>query len=668
VSRVFKIIDSGGVIAGTSGISFIDPDTIIGTKGGLNHPSLSAEQIDMENSLASEAGESLKLNLYGSSHDNAASQYQTLKKMLRKARKFWSSQWQTAPVYLEVKHANETGTRYAIVKGARGISLPDLFDAPFEVDARIDAFGLDMVREHPWRGSVPGTLPTPVTLTKVSGTANATETHLTNLGSTGTGDAVSHIFNYDSSLTAFSTNQVAATGITLWSVSGSTPAAGDILYLGFATRPGFDVVIPLATAGVFSADVIVEAYISAAWTAQTLGTNFWFYPALTSADQDNVYKTTGENVISFAPGANWQTVAINGVTAYWVRLRLNTVSSWTTTPVSHASQIPYTERRNYFDISSSVVAGDAPPRMNVRLKAPTSGVVATPNANRLSAIFCGAKAGTSFESILNLHQYELPSGWSVAMGTDTTEAADTRAPSARRAACSFGTSTSMVARVTLTGTSKWSVYQGTCRVFLICEQTSGDEGETQVKVRALQGGSGATNPYIDTKTVKLQGVDLGYELVDLGNISIAPDVVSADSLSDDLILQVFAERLSGAGTLRFSRLALIPIDVFFFKAWMDNSNATLHLLSDEALDVDFSVLADRTQKYRRSGANYVPGPKWFRSASARRVEPATQYRFHCLMGHYSTTFGTPPLLVTAGSHLAVSVYSVNSYEAIRGGG
>jgi len=667
MTRVLKIIDSGGVIAGTSGISLIDPATIIGTKGGLNSLSLSADQIDME-TPANEVGENLKLNLYGSSQDNAASQYQTLKKMLRKARKFFSTQWQTAPVYLQAQHATETGARYAIVKGARGISLPDLFDAPFEVDARIDAFGLDMVREHPWRGSVPGTLPTPLTLTKTNGTADATEVHLVNLGSTGTGDALSHIFNYDSSLTAFSTNQVAATGITVWSVSGSTPAAGDIVYFIFATRPGFNAVVPLATAGVFSADVVVEGYISAAWTALTLGTDFWFYPALTSADQDNMFKTTGENVLSFAPGLNWGTVAVNGVTGYPVRVRLNTVASWTTTPVSHASQIPYTQRRNYFDASASVIGGDAPPRLMPRFKAPTSGAVVTPNPNRISAIFCGAKAGTAFESILNLHQYELPSGWAVAMGTDTAEEADLRAPSARRAACAFTTATAMTARVTLTGTAKWASFVGTHRVFLLCEQTTGDAGDTQVKARFLQGGSGVTNPYLDTKTVALQGVALGYELVDLGNISISPDTVSADTLTDDLIVQAFAERLAGAASVRFSRVVLIPIDVFFFKAWMDNANGTLHLLSDEALDIDFGVLSDRTQKYRRSGANYVPGPKWFRSASIRRVEPATQYRFYCLMGHYPTTFGTGPLLVSAGSHLAVGLYSVNSYLALRGAG
>jgi len=667
MTRVLKIIDSGGVIAGTAGISLIDPATIIGTKGGLNNLSLSADQIDME-TPANEVGENLKLNLYGSSQNNAASQYQTLKKMMRKARKFFSTQHQTEPVYLQAQHANETSARYAIVKGARGISLPDLFDAPFEVDARIDAFGLDMVREHPWRGSVPGTLPTPLTLTKTNGTADLTEVHLVNLGSTGTGDALSHIFNFDTSLSAWSTNQVAATGITLWAVSGSTPAAGDILYLGFATRPGFNAVIPLATAGAFSADVVVEAYISAAWTALTLGTDFWFYPALTSADQDNVYKTTGENVISFAPGANWGTVAINGVTAYWVRVRLNTVASWTTTPVSHASQIPYTQRRNYFDASASVIGGDAPPRLMPRFKAPTSGAVVTPNPNRISAIFCGAKAGTAFESILNLHQYELPSGWAVAMGTDTAEEADLRAPSARRATCAFTTATAMTARVTLTGTAKWASFVGTYRVLLLCEQTAGDAGDTQVKARFLQGGSGATNPYLDTKTVALQGVALGYELVDLGNISISPDTVSADTLADDLLIQVFSERIAGSASVRFSRIVLIPVDVFFFKAWMDNANGTLHLLSDEALDVDFGVLSDRTQKYRRSGSSYVPGPKWFRSASIRRVEPATQYRFYCLIGHYPTTFGTGPLLVSPGTHLALSLYAVNSYLALRGAG
>ena len=58
--------------------------------------------------------ESYNTKLKGSSHDNAASQEQTLLRLLRKAYRYWHDPRQRTPVYLTRQTANEMNARYAV--------------------------------------------------------------------------------------------------------------------------------------------------------------------------------------------------------------------------------------------------------------------------------------------------------------------------------------------------------------------------------------------------------------------------------------------------------------------------------------------------------------------------------------------------------------------------
>ena len=63
--------------------------------------------------------ERYRVKLTGSSHDNLATQLNTLNTLKRKAQNFHLTNWQTTPVYLTAKTKNETNTRYSLVYDVR---------------------------------------------------------------------------------------------------------------------------------------------------------------------------------------------------------------------------------------------------------------------------------------------------------------------------------------------------------------------------------------------------------------------------------------------------------------------------------------------------------------------------------------------------------------------
>jgi len=664
VSRVFKIIDSGGVIAGTAGISLIDPATIIGTRGGLNKPTLNLSQIEAGSIVEAEILEDLSVNLYGSSQDNASNQIQILVKMLRKAGQWWKAAWQSAPVYLQAQHTSETGARYALVKGAMGLSLPDVFDAPFEVDARLEVLGLSIVREHPWRSGVPGTLPVALTQTATDGPASPTLVHVVNFRDD---VALTHLYSYDDSSTLFSANQISAASIAMWSVSGSTPAAADILYLGSTTAAWHHFVMQILTAGVFSADVIPEFWNGSAWAALTAGSQITLYP---TGGEDEIFKSAGEWVLNVAPPSTWVANSINNVSAYWVRLRLNTVSSWTTTPVTHGTNTPYTPKTPHIELSSSIIKGDAPPRVLLRMFSPHGGTT-TPMMGTTSRILMGIKSRglSKFVANLNVGNAGNPGDWATAYGTDTAAADDVSAPRGKRANVTFATVSTLTVRVTLIGTALLDDWEGQYQAFAVARQVGGAAGDCAIRLRVMIGSSADGSPVFDTATVKLKSTGVN-EWVELGIVKLPlTETVFSDALGTDLVLRLLAERSTGASTLGLVQLVLIPVDEW--SVILDDpisfpTTGASALRGNTVLDLDGGILRNRTLKHVLTSGVLYPAEAWYRGGSPPQLEPGRQTRFYFLMGHYPTTFGTGPLLCTLGQHLAVSIYAHHSYNTLRG--
>ena len=103
--------------------------------------------------------ETYQLKLTATSHDNAASTIQSLMKVLKAARNFRQSTWETKPVYLKAQTSNETNPRYAMVYQVDAVTPPgETLGIDFDINNVLTDIRIDLIRENPWRSAVPGTL------------------------------------------------------------------------------------------------------------------------------------------------------------------------------------------------------------------------------------------------------------------------------------------------------------------------------------------------------------------------------------------------------------------------------------------------------------------------------------------------------------------------------
>src|SRR3990172_6400755 len=94
-------------------------------------------------------------------------------------------------------------------------------------------------------------------------------------------------------------------------------------------------------------------------TSLAAGTQYVLYPDATP------FKTEGVWAFSWPGATGWAQTAINGVTRYWVRVRISAFTSHTTTP-RNQDQRAYALQHPHIVLPSSAVQGDAPPRVLLR--------------------------------------------------------------------------------------------------------------------------------------------------------------------------------------------------------------------------------------------------------------------------------------------------------------
>jgi len=100
-----------------------------------------------------------KLMVKGSSHDDAATQVQTLFRLLRKAALYHSDPRYLTPVYVVQQTTNETSPRYAMVYGFQGFNVSSPFEIPFRNQNVLTEIGIPIIQDAFWQPTVPGTLP-----------------------------------------------------------------------------------------------------------------------------------------------------------------------------------------------------------------------------------------------------------------------------------------------------------------------------------------------------------------------------------------------------------------------------------------------------------------------------------------------------------------------------
>lgn len=673
--RIFNLTDGSIIVPLISGGR---GGGIIPGFDGLGGYTLEGQHLQNFSPTSWSVPESYKLNVVGKNTSDLAMRLQALVKMLRKAAQYFSTNWQTTPVYLEARGEFEAATRYALVRGTTEMSLPNIFQSAVEYFNWLRDFGLNIIREHPWRGSKPGVLPsTPLTMSKVSVDASypATGTmwHLANFSDD---IGVSRIYNNDVSLGTFSAN---LSGTTAWRPFFvlAAVAAGDIVYLGNTIGPWHHFVVPMSVAMAATGYTAVVEYwngTTAAWTALVAGTEYTVFP---TGDASSLFFSTGDAALNVAPPQAWTGTTINAVLAWWIRVRITAVTAIVnlgTTSATQQNWQPNVTSDAAIQIEAAQTEGDMQPLILGRLRAP-AGATTSPCMGTISRVLLGAKTRNldKFWAHLSPAAAANPADWTavpIAFGTDTALASDMHAPRGRNATCTFATDTTSQPRVTWTGDNLLDSYVGEYRVFAWLEQVGGANGDIQVKLRTCINSIADSDPKIDNAPVRLVSHDAGWELVDLGFLTLPFVELAAADFSDiDIIFRLMCERLSGTGTLKICQIMLLPIDEWSMSVDDPIRNTTLGssaLRGDSVLDIDPGIVKYRAVKYVRQASGALPvADAWDLDGHPVYLPPATKVRFYFILARYATQWGVPPLVADLGMHAAIELYGVNRYSTLR---
>lgn len=658
--RVFEITNGSLIVD----LIEITSPGIIAERGGFGNSKFAPHQYYAALSVDDELFvERWKLLIKGQSHDNLATQSRNLISLLKQAYQHRLDPEEYGPVYIRQQTTNETNERYSKVYESPEISNPDFFAVPFEAENLIETQGVNIAR-FIWTHQAPGSLGNTLVVDPTDGPAIPTLVHVSNFRD----DVNVSVIKTDDG-GVFSSN---VAGTASFQIFPSIAVVGDAFYIG-ATEPFKHVVFNInpAAVAIYDATMEFEYWSGATWTELVYGTDFTLYP---NGDEHAIFRTTGGNwVISVKPPSDWATTAVDGDTIYWIRIRVSAVVSWTSA-AQNATDVPYSQRTPEVAIPSTLIKGDAWPYLAMRMHAPAGGDE-NEGFSSLSRILVGVKndPGT-FVMDLNCGGDDNPSGWATTYGTDSASAADVESPGGKRANVTFATDATMIKRVILTGTAKLGDWKGKYRVFIIGQQITGAVGDTGLFLRTYIHETNVYSPKYDTETVVSAGTDKGLEIFSLGTLKI-PFGMSAqeDSFtSADIIFEIHTERTTGSSTLRLYRLLLLPLDndygVTFDDPIKDSVNGSSALRGLNILEDDGGLIANRTIKRIKSGANIYTADDWGRGGPRLRIEPETECKLYFLMLHFPSggTWGTGPFIASLGCHLAFELYGSFCYNALRG--
>lgn len=333
----------------------------------------------------------------------------------------------------------------------------------------------------------------------------------------------------------------------------STPATGDILYIGSATSVEnagqFDsVIFDLVAITLTNTYTIVWEYWNGAWVTLTVNDG-------TSNPTTPSFGLNGVRAVNFNPPSDWTTTAIDSVTAYWIRARLSALTGSITPPKQQNRDI-YSLNNNWFEVDD--VGGDL--SAIARFKFYNKGI---DDSNR---IICGLRStfrGDQFSSHINLTDDQLFPGINILPGSESfpsigTFTSQNSAPTGRYiSVVSNATSYTTCATVTFSNTIV-SQYYGTFHLYILAYQTNGSSGNVQVRAQITSGTGGITTT---TDPVSFIQTTDDFELLDLDSITLPITGVLADGeIGDETSIAIQFKTAGVSRTIKFYSIILIPTD------------------------------------------------------------------------------------------------------------
>jgi len=597
-------------------------------------------------------------------HDALKDKVSALIALIRQAAQYQRTNWQLSPVWIEEQGRTETNPRYAMVLRAMELDRMSVMLKPFDLIHYIINFGLTFELEFPWRPTRPASLPTALTLTASDGPANDVAVHLANFRDE---VAITHFKEKDAAAYA----DIAAGGRLFPAVV----AQDDAIMWGSTDQPIKHIVMPkLGTAGDLTDTTLVLSYSDGvgSFAALVLGTDYTCYPGSTL--EECLEQNDEDIVISVNPPSDHVTDTYGAALCFWLKLaETHALPVYATNPVSHAAYDPYAQSKNYFEVAAAQLKGDHPIRSLIRLRCPAGGG-ADAGLGTPSRFIMGARSlhlgADEFEPWLNAGNEDNPAGWAVTYDADTSSVARTNAPGGYEAQTTFATVTSMLPRCIYTGNNKLAFYRGKFEVFVLYYQTSGDDGDIDIKASFIIGSDATTSPQRDTDTVGSL-VGARWTVASLGEMRLPfGEITGADELTESLIIKLSAELLTAGPDIYWGGVFLCPLDEW--SGGLDDplTNTTYGpsaLRGATSIDFDNGVLARRAQKFLvQSDGDLIPGENWNYSGSLPSIEPSRQTRIYVLQLRYDTDWGVAPLIAEPGMHMVAEVFTHPGYVLLRG--
>lgn len=640
--------------------------------------------------------ESFSFKVQAESQDALIFEMRGIRRLLEKATNYWTTKWQTEPVWLEARASCETNTRYAHIVTGYIPEDENPYAQPFGMSGTARAVMDDMtlIIEHgPWFSNEPGT----ATQIAVSGfgTFNGNDYGTTSGGNpyyTTTNKVyvankhnlanISHIYYYDDNLGTWSGNLYGAA--LPYDLLPAVPAVGDALYVGCSTA--------LADSGPF--DNIVFNFSPGTQLTGNDGWTYWDGAAWSTMDEvDNTgalqkagggtYSVNWEQQDDWTIG-NLNTIfggAAPNVAGYWIQWEITALTGGAPTPPTEITDQPYSCAWGFIEVDDDAITGDLPALAKSLLESCDPDGLTAPHwlyANRAIFGLRSVDRGDDFRAYINLYETnpQTPTGVTVTLGTYGADAADLTIPVGGRVDITPLIADTWSDGVYVSFSSAVSPqWYGQYHAFLRGRAEPGGSGSTPAGTVEVRLQITAQNPttYTESGTFSdIAVIDDTYDwrLIDCGKITLpATDIYTPDdTYSFNICVQLRLSDLDDG--LRVYDLVLIPVDEWSGDFTDLSPDVDSHALDDvsDILLVD-SITNPKTsiRAYvyaSGSGASY--GPWSCRTAGPMMLQANTQQRLWSLLARYYTTddvWDAPPNLCCKQR-----LYKQQKYFSMRGVG
>jgi hypothetical protein len=468
------------------------------------------------------------------------------------------------------------------------------------------------------------------------------------------------IYAYDATGPAWSSNLISVHRWAWFSVSGSTPAAGDMMYFG-----GDDIFHSIAF-NIDDADLqpnITVEYSQGGAAGNAISTTTHM---LESSD----FKAyNGGLLFQWEGASDWAKDTVNGDNKYWIRFN---IVSGSFAALSYHDEWPvFQPSEPYVELSSASLKGDLPALIMSRLRR----ILPMNTTSYVSDIYIGLKS-TGLDNFFSRFNAggDNPTGVTTAYGTDTSAVADPLAPHGDKATITFATTQSFNSgnprvKFTLSGTTFGDIsdFYGTYRAFARAEQTAGSAEDVELRLDIS-----ARFSFIG-EAVPMKGTS-GLEIVDLGTVSLFPQrIVGSDEIRgfDNLGIRVDAKSNNGTTpSVDIHDLILIPID-----------ELAIHLSTDDtdSLAVKWNYVEADSGVIRYPGAlrgyynfafsgsggglGYAPLSSWQLLGEPPRIQPERKARLYFLFADHVNNADT---LSNNEMGQILNLYPHQLYRALMG--